>query len=306
MTLPIYLTIVRDMNRDHIAQVRRFNRLVTLRAGALDDHFLGRDRPLGESRVLWEIGSQGRDLRELRTVLGLDSGYLSRLAQSLAGKGLITLQEDQDDERVRRAAVTPEGAAEIDLMNRRAEEAAEALLGGLTRSQQERLVAAMAEVESLLRAAATRIERVDPAGWQARWCVERYFAELAERFTEGFDPVQSIPADHAELRPPRGAFLLATIDGEKSACGAVKLLPDGSASIKRMWVAPEARGLGLGRRILGALEDDARGLGASIARLETNRALLEAIQLYRSAGYTEVPPFNDDPYANHWFEKHLT
>ena len=294
------------MTFEHIARVRRFNRLVTQRAGALDDHFLGRDRPLGESRVLWEIGSQGRDLRELRAVLGLDSGYLSRLAQSLAGKGLITLQEDPDDERVRRAAVTPAGAAEIDLMNRRAEADAEALLGGLTVSQQKRLVAAMAEVESLLRVAGTRIERVDPASWQARWCVERYFAELAERFEEGFDPALSIPADHAELKPPRGAFLLATIDGEKSACGAVKLLPDGTASIKRMWVASEARGLGLGRRILEALEAQARDLGASTVRLETNRALPEAIQLYRSAGYLEVPPFNDDRYANHWFEKHLT
>ena len=72
------------MEADQIAEVRRFQRLVTKRAGALEDHFLGRDRPLGESRVLYEIGTRGADLRELRERLELDSGYLSRLVQSLA------------------------------------------------------------------------------------------------------------------------------------------------------------------------------------------------------------------------------
>src|SRR5919204_4289931 len=102
------------MQPEHIAQVRRFNRLVTQRAGALDDHFLGRDRPLGESRVLHEIGPHGADLRELRARLGLDSGYLSRLVQSLASAGLVTLSAGPDDERVRRAQLTPAGRAEVE------------------------------------------------------------------------------------------------------------------------------------------------------------------------------------------------
>jgi ribosomal protein S18 acetylase RimI-like enzyme len=75
--------------------------------------------------------------------------------------------------------------------------------------------------------------------------------------------------------------------------------------LKRMWVAPQARGLGVGRRLLAELEDHARRRGAKVAYLETNKALREAIALYRSAGYVEVEPFNDEPYAHHWFAKRL-
>jgi DNA-binding MarR family transcriptional regulator len=95
------------MAPEHIAQVRRFNRLVTQRAGALDDHFLGRDRPLGQSRVLYEIGSGGANLRDLRARLALDSGYLTRVVQSLASAGLVTISAGPEDERVRRAQLTP-------------------------------------------------------------------------------------------------------------------------------------------------------------------------------------------------------
>src|SRR5512145_2983023 len=116
------------MGPEQITQVRRFNRLVTQRAGALDDHFLGRDRPLGESRVLYEIGSHGADLRELRARLGLDSGYLSRLVRSLAAAGLVKVSAGPEDERVRRARLTAAGLAEVEEMNRRSDQAAAAIL----------------------------------------------------------------------------------------------------------------------------------------------------------------------------------
>src|SRR5687768_3690412 len=156
------------MIAEHVAQVRRFNRLVTQRAGALDDHFLGRDRPLGESRVLYEIGSRGADLRQVRARLGLDSGYLSRLVQSLESKGLVKLQPGPVDERVRRAKLTRAGLAELNEMNRRSDQAAEAVLAPLTEPQRERLVAAMVEVNRLLQAAGAVIDRVDPASDAAR------------------------------------------------------------------------------------------------------------------------------------------
>ncbi|HEX5075682.1 MAG TPA: helix-turn-helix domain-containing GNAT family N-acetyltransferase [Gemmatimonadaceae bacterium] len=293
------------MQPEHIAQVRRFNRLVTQRAGALDDHFLGRDRPLGESRVLFEIGPQGADLRDLRSRLGLDSGYLSRIVQSLTVAGLVELRPGPLDERVRTAYLTRAGLAEVEEMNRRSDDAAESILTPLGESQRQRLVDAMAEVHRLLQASGVRIERVDPMTASARWCVQQYFAELASRFAEGFDPAQSIPADDAELRPPLGTFLMATADGEPVACGAVKLIAARVGSLKRMWVAESARGTGLGRRMLLALEAEARELGVRTLRLETNRALAEAISLYRRSGYAEVPAFNADPYADFWFEKKL-
>jgi DNA-binding MarR family transcriptional regulator len=293
------------MQGEQIAQVRCFHRLVTKRAGALEDHFLGRDRPLGESRVLYEIGTAGADLRALRTRLDLDSGYLSRLVQSLAEEGLVALRPADGDERVRRAELTMSGRAELEEMNRRSDEAAEAILAPLSPGQRDRLVGAMAEVQRLLRISGVRIERVHPAAAEARWCVAQYFEELDRRFDRGFDPGQSIPADDAEMVPPRGAFLVASVEGEAVGCGAVKTIETGVGALKRMWVAEPARGLGLGRRMLVALEDEARTLGFTALRLETNRALTEAIALYRRAGYVEVPAFNTDPYANHWFEKRI-
>ena len=293
------------MRPAQLSQVRRFNRLVTQRIGALNDRFLGRDRPLGESRVLFEIGPGGADLRDLRSRLDLDSGYLSRLVRSLTDQGLVRVRPLPEDQRVRRAELTPGGLAEHEELNRLSDEAARALLEPLSEGQRARLLAAMAEMEGLLRAAGVRIERVHPGEPGARWCVSRYFAELGSRFDQGFDPGASISADDGELLPPRGVFLVASIDGEPVACGAVKTVTAEIGSVKRMWVAETARGLGLGRRMLEALEDHARTLGFSRLRLETNRALREAIALYRGSGYREVAPFNDDPYADHWFEKDL-
>jgi DNA-binding MarR family transcriptional regulator/GNAT superfamily N-acetyltransferase len=280
--------------------------LVTQRVGALNDHFLGRNRPLGESRLLYEIGSSGADLRDLRQRLGLDSGYVSRLIRSLQRKGLVRLTPGSPDQRVRKARWTTAGRREVHEMNRRSDEAAAELLRALPSSQRTRLVSAMEEVHRLLQLVGLRIDRVDPASPAARWCVRQYFDELDRRFDSGFDPAVSIPADDRELIPPSGAFLVASVDGEPVACGAVKAISPGVGSLKRMWVADRVRGLGVGRRMLGALEAEARGLSLTTVRLETNHALSEAIRMYRNAGYAEVPAFNDDPYAHHWFEKHLT
>ena len=293
------------MGADPIAQVRRFNRLVTQRAGALDDHFLGRDRPLGASRVLYEIATTGADLRALRARLGLDSGYLTRVIQSLQTEGLVKISPAPEDERVRRVELTRAGIAEFQLMERRSNEAAEAALAPLSKSQRERLVAAMTEVHRLLQASGARIECVDPAGADARRCVAPYFAELADRFEGGFDPARSLPSDDEDFRSPRGVFLVASVDGEPVACGGVKPISRRIGYLKRMWVAPSVRGLGFGRRMLLSLESSSRDLGFKTLRLETNRALREAIDLYRSSGYKEVKPFNDEPYAHHWFEKRL-
>jgi GNAT superfamily N-acetyltransferase len=158
---------------------------------------------------------------------------------------------------------------------------------------------------TLSDAADIEIAPIDPAHPHARHCLNAYFSELDGRFDTGFDPTRSIPADDDELRPPAGLLLVATLRGEPIACGALKFHGDEPAELKRMWVAGSARGLGLGRRLLAELEHSAAAHGARVVRLETNKALSEAISLYRSAGYVEVAPFNDEPYAHHWFEKRL-
>jgi ribosomal protein S18 acetylase RimI-like enzyme len=163
----------------------------------------------------------------------------------------------------------------------------------------------MTEVERLLVASAVRVTACDPRHPDARSCLRAYFGELARRFDGGFDAARSIPAGDDELTPPAGVLLVANLHGEPVGCGAVKFHGDGPAEIKRMWVAPAVRGLGLGGRLLTELEAHAASRGVSVLRLETNRTLGEAIGLYRAAGYREVAAFNDEPYAHHWFEKVL-
>ena len=138
----------------------------------------------------------------------------------------------------------------------------------------------------------------------AQYCLNRYFEELAARFDTGYDPALGITATPAELTPPRGYFVLATLNGAPVGCGALKCHPN-HGEIKRMWVAASARGLGLGTKILLHLEELARQRGLPLLRLETNKALTEAQSLYRRHGFREVPAFNDEPYAHHWFEKAL-
>jgi len=150
-----------------------------------------------------------------------------------------------------------------------------------------------------------RVSVRDPRDPDAQRCLEAYAAELGRRFDAGFDPALSISATDEEMTPPAGLFLVATLDGEPVGCGALKFHGDAPGEVKRMWVAPSARGLGLGRRLLAELEAHAAANGVRVLRLETNRALREAVTMYRSAGYREVAAFSAEPYAHHWFEKSL-
>lgn len=291
---------------NELQQVRRFHRLVVERIGALSDRFLGRDRPMGEARMLWEIGPQGTEVRELRARLGLDSGYASRVLRALERQALITTRVDRGDARVRSVYLTRAGRAERAELDRRSNELATSLLASLDARQRAQLVAAMADVERLLRASLVELTVEQPTAADARWCLRQYFLELDARFDAGFDPARSISAGADELVPPAGLLIVARLKGRPVGCGALKLHGRGPAELKRMWVARDARGLGLGRRLVLELERHARRAGARAVRLETNRALTEAIALYRSSGYREVAAFNAEPYADHWFEKRLS
>jgi DNA-binding MarR family transcriptional regulator/GNAT superfamily N-acetyltransferase len=291
---------------DLVQAVRRFNRLVTQRIGALETGYLNRGRPLGEARLLYEVGLDGSEVRALRDRLGLDSGYVSRLLRSLEEQGLVQVRSDQADGRVRRASLTRKGRAEFKAYDRASDALAESILTPLGATQRHRLVAAMYECERLIRAAAVEIGIEAPGSRDARCCLEAYFSELAERFDTGFDAAKSISASDAELAPPAGYFVVARLDGNPAGCGGLKVKDAGIGEIKRMWTAPTARGLGIARRVLDALEAKAREIGIRTLRLETNKALHEAQALYRARGYLEVARFNDERYAHHWFEKQLS
>jgi len=288
-----------------VEQVRSFNRVVTRRIGVLEDEYLASGRPLGASRTLWEIGAGDTDLRALRARLDLDSGYLSRLVAGLEREGLVERAPDAADRRVRAVRLTGAGRAERARLDAASDELAAALLAPLSERQRERLVDAMATVERLLTAGLVEVAPEDPASAAAQRCLAAYFTEIDERFEQGWDQSVGIFLEPADMAPPRGLLLLARLDGEAVGCGVLWHHGAGVADAKRMWVAPRARGIGLGRRLLAELEAHARAAGVRTLRLETNRALTEAISLYRAAGYDEVAPFNDEPHAHHWFAKNL-
>jgi DNA-binding MarR family transcriptional regulator len=292
-------------SQEMVDQVRRFNRIVTERVGALNDRFLGLGRPLGEARLLWEIGRDGAEVRHLRARLGLDSGYVSRLLRSLEADGLVTVGPSSADRRIRVARLTDAGRRTRGALDQRSDARAQALLDPLSERQQARLMAAMHEVERLLTAASVQIEPVDAEHPDARYCLDEYVAELNRRSERGFDPSVGATALPHEVRPPAGRFFVVYLHGAPVGCGAVKFHDDAPAEIKRMWLAPRVRGLGLGRRFLGVLEDCARASGARLAHIETSSVLTEAMSLYLSSGWVEVAPFNDEPFADHWLEKAL-
>ncbi len=297
--------MVREIDIAGVRQVRSFNRTVTERIGAIDDRFLQRSRPMNEARLLWEIGHDGAKVRELRSRLGIDSGYLSRVLRSLEKQGLVRTRADHNDQRVRRASLTRAGLHERTELDRRSDALAVSILQALSARQRERLMTAMGEVERLLQASMVSFAIEDPTTADASWCFNQYFAEINRRFEGGFDPALSISADPQELTPPLGLLLVARLHGRPIGCGALKFHQRRPAELKRMWIAPTARGLGVGRRLLGELERHAREAGVAVLRLETNRTLSEAIALYKGSGYIEVKAFNAEPYADQWFEKTL-
>ena len=286
-----------------IARVRRFARAVTAEVGALDVSFLGRGRPLGTARVLNAIGAGRADVGDIRTYLGLDSGLMSRLLRNLEEEGLIAIAPHREDARRRVVVLTETGQREFQAYEDLSDARADALLRRAAHA--DALLRAMDLVALTLGRDHITIADADPTGEAARACLGAYYAELAERFAMGFDVALSRDPEAADLVRPRGAFLIATADGLPVGCVGLKGRGGPLAEIKRLWVDPGARGLGLAGRLMHDIETIARDLGIRTLRLDTSSALPEALALYRKAGWVEIDRFNDDPYPDHFFEKSL-
>ncbi len=295
------------MDDDVLPRIRRFNRAVTREIGALDDSFLGRGRPLGVARVLHAAGQggkAGRPVGEIRDALGLDPGLLSRILARLAREGLLTVGAMAGDGRRRSARLTAAGRREVAAYDRLSDRRAARLVDRIGGPDAE-LLAALDRITAALNRDRIAILPVPPEDARARTAVAAYATELNTLFDAGFDVAASLNPEDAALKPPLGAFLLAEADGAVLGCIALKGNGSDTGEVKRLWVAPGARGLGLARRLLGEAEAEARRLGMRRLRLDTNRALTAAIRLYRAEGWREIPAFNAEPYAHHWFEKRL-
>jgi DNA-binding MarR family transcriptional regulator/GNAT superfamily N-acetyltransferase len=284
-------------------QFRDFNRFYTQTIGVLTDQYLGQHRPLAEARLLFEIGFDGADVRDLRTRLRLDSGYVSRLLRALEAAHLVRTGPSPSDSRVRLAELTAEGRSELEDLNTRATTVASALLETLNAEQRSELLEAMMLIRRSLRLAAIDLATVDSSTREARECLFKYASELALRFPEGYTEQDLLPA--AEARGPAGAFIIARENGRAIGCGVLRTPPTDSAEIRHLWIDSRARGIGLGRRLVSELEFHAANQGYRAIRLDTHSALSEAIGLYRSSGYQEIPAYDENPHAHLWFAKSL-
>lgn len=152
--------------------------------------------------------------------------------------------------------------------------------------------------------AGIRVEPADVRAEESRALVASYLAEIARAF--GHDPDKAPPVDDEDFDPPNGRFLVVRDErGVAVGCGSLRLLDPDTAEIKRMWISPTMRGGGAGWALLQALESTAVELGATSGVLDTNETLTSALALYRANGWQEVPQYNDNEQATHWFKKNL-
>lgn len=291
------------MDQDQISRVRRFGRSVAVEIGALEDSFLDRGRPLGSARVMNAIGLGYENVSELREHLKLDSALLSRFLRGLEAEGLIETVPNPADRRSRISKLTSDGEKEFDIYETLSNERAAQILA--RHSDARRLLDAMDVVTVALSRENITFEEVDYTSDIATACLASYAAELSERLNTSFDLEITGAPDLTQMRHPNGTFVVAKLDDMPLGCVAVKGHGGAWAEIKRMWIAPAARGLGLARRMMSAAEDAARDLSITTLRLDTNSVLVEAVGLYRSMGWTEIDRYNDDPYPDLFFEKKL-
>jgi GNAT superfamily N-acetyltransferase len=226
---------------------------------------------------------------------------MSRLLRGLEDEGLVETVPHPDDARRRVAKLTKTGRREFNAYEAISDSRAELLLGRQGNSQA--LLAAMDLIATAFGRGNIAIDAANPRGKEARYCLGEYYGELARRFKGGFDVSLSRDPDAADMIAPRGTFLVAMSDGLPIGCVGLKGDGGVSAEVKRLWVAPSARGLGLGRRLMESVESAARDIAIQVLRLDTNSALPEAGLLYRTSGWTEIDRFNDDPYPDLFFEK---
>jgi GNAT superfamily N-acetyltransferase/DNA-binding HxlR family transcriptional regulator len=289
---------------DAIARLRRFNRVVTREISALDTSYLGLGRPLGAARVLQLVRPEGTDVAELRARLGLDTGLLSRLLGGLKREGLLRLTADPADRRRRIASLTNAGNAEWQRYDRLGHAKAQATFQAAG-ARQRALVDAMDLIATLLLRDKVEMRDADANAPEALACLAAYYRLLADKIPGVTPEMLTLPlSDGYAYNAPHGAFIVAWSDDLPVGCVSLRPLTDGAAEVKRLWIDPDARGQGHGRRLMAEIESRARALGYSRLQLDSNAVLTEATTLYKATGWGEIAPYTGFP-ANVWLGKPL-
>ncbi|MEW1719379.1 helix-turn-helix domain-containing GNAT family N-acetyltransferase [Streptomyces sp. NPDC093109] len=287
-----------------VQEIRAFNRFYTNLIGALDyGKHLYTPFTLTESRVLYELAHASRtDAADLRAELSLDAGYLSRLLTKFERDGLVGRAPSEQDARRQRITLTRQGREAAALLDERSREAVGSLLDRVEPARRPELARAMRTVRDLLdRSAGAREDgpvRGEPllrnsVPGELGWIVQRHGAVYAAEYgwnTEFEGMVARIVADFAQRHDPRRERVwIAELDG--LPVGSVMCVRDdepGTARLRLLLVEPEARGHGLGARLVGTVVDFARQAGYEALTLWTNDVLAGARVLYERAGFTLV------------------
>jgi DNA-binding MarR family transcriptional regulator/GNAT superfamily N-acetyltransferase len=297
---------------DGVAAVRAFNRFYTRVLGLLDEGLANTEYSLTEARVLFEIAHHGvASVADLRSWLGVDAGYLSRILTRFESDGLVHRERSESDARRQVARLTSRGHAAFAELDKRSSADVGRLIDPLTEPGRRRLVDAMVEVEHLL---SDRVERPGPVIRTARagdlgWIVQRHGALYAEEYgwNDEFEGlVARIVGEYVETRDPeRDNAWIAEVDGAPVGSVLCVHKDERVAQLRLLLVEPIARGLGIGTRLVDTCLDFARDAGYAEMVLWTNSVLADARRIYQRAGFELVdespnPAFGQQLTAQNW------
>ncbi|GAA2211224.1 helix-turn-helix domain-containing GNAT family N-acetyltransferase [Nonomuraea monospora] len=276
------------MTEARVSEVRAFNRFYTKVIGALQAGMLDSPYSLTEVRVLFELAHAERmETGELRGLLGLDAGYLSRILARFEGDGLVLRERSASDARKHLVALTEAGAGVFAALDRRSSEEIRALLDGLPEADQEQLVAGMATIRRLLGGGQGRAPYVirPPRAGDLGWVAFRHGALYAAEYGWGVEFEQLVARIVGGLDFSRDAGWIAEVDGERAGCVFCVRQDDTTAKLRMLLVEPSARGLGIGRRLVDECLRHARAEGFKRIELWTRDCLDSARRIYQAAGF---------------------
>ncbi|NKQ58504.1 MarR family transcriptional regulator [Amycolatopsis sp. K13G38] len=279
---------------ERVAQVRAFNRLYTGVIGALDEGLVGTSYPLSEARVLYELEQQGvTEVTELRSRLGLDAGYASRLLSRLEGRGLLVREKSASDARRQVIRLTDSGREAQHSLEQRTIDQISDLLRPLSDEDQRRLLGSMRAITGMFgEPEPSPVVLRPPRAGDFGWIVQRHGALYAQEY--GWDAtfearVARIIADYVTGDEPHKATWIAELDGERAgsvACSRGR--DDKTAQLRLLLLEPRARGRGVGKRLVSECIEFARAAGYRAMELETYNVLEAARGIYRKAGFEIV------------------
>ncbi|MFC4119441.1 bifunctional helix-turn-helix transcriptional regulator/GNAT family N-acetyltransferase [Nonomuraea zeae] len=271
-----------------VSEIRAFNRFYTKVIGALQAGMLDSPYSLTEVRVLFELAqTEQMETGELRGLLDLDAGYLSRILTRFEVDGLISRERSASDARKQVVRLTAAGSETFGGLDERSGGEIERLLSGLSEEEQRRLVAGMTEIRRLLGGAGEREPYVirAPRPGDLGWVVHRHGALYGAEYGWGIDFEQLVARIVGDLDFSRDAGWIAEVGGEPVGCVFCVHVDETTAKLRILLVEPSARGLGLGRRLVEECLRHARAEGYRRIVLWTRDCLESARRIYQTAGF---------------------